>query len=330
MENVERMRTYLLSQHIFEGMLASKLLDLNESVMDQNIIIHTNDQLVKKIYLNALIARYNLVTVTEIEGARTRARATSFSHDGGKPIAYVTHALFTEIDMDTSNVWDVTTFREFVNSICSHTPIASQRHLVIMCRVDRSNVALHQMLARVMHVYHSSTAFILTCDTISKCPVSSKSCCLAINLCLSYSRLYRLCEGFIDDENLRSKVDVILERSRRDTTNFALITALPTPASFVGHLSSLIATSVTDLVRLSTVDNIAYANGLRELIIKIGASCADPVSVGRIIIALSETMQKDTCMVAALTSEMQSNVIKVNKTIFTWERYIHRIVKVLR
>lgn len=314
---------------IFRGKIAEKLLAL-QHVLDQNIILHTHDQIVKRTYLNNLIAVHNSVTTESVE-----AHINTVVFDGlenRRKICYKTHVLFLEIDMDPSNASDICTFNECMLNLCCNISFDGRKRIVVLSRVDRMQLNMFPSLSRAMAMYHNTCTFVLTCDSVARCPPSVRNMCLAINLSLDLTHVLHVAQLLVKQvrPDVTGDLDILLKRCDFDLTNIALTLALASPLSYTGHMYAVITAGITDLVRLVDIDNLLYSNALRDLIIKLGASCTDPARIGKIVIEFSEEQHKDTYKIVEASSEMQNNIVKVGKTIFSLERYIHRVVEIFR
>lgn len=330
MQNVDIMRRIVKQNMslLLDGTLAHKLLQLQlgGNILDQDVIIHTHDNLIKRMYVFEIISRYHGVTVDDVENKSKLTISRSFECDSAKSISYKTNDLYCEIDMDPCNVLDFTTFRECLSSICSQASIMCKKHLIVLCRIDRTQS--HVCLSRIIEAFHHTSSFLLTCDT---CPTSRKGMCLIINLCVERPRLRMVTALFVNELQVIDNIDCeeLMKFARNDLTNFALLCNLKSPLSFVGHLQSYIRSSIIEMVSLSG-DSVKYCDCIRDFVIRIGASCTDPACVGRIVIEISESMGKNSCALAEVSAEMQANILTVNKPIFSLERYIHRVVDIFR
>lgn len=329
MENIEVIRSIVRDNvdDLFNDTLASKLLQLGKPIFDKNLIIHTHDQLIKNVFIMEIISRFHGVTCDVLTFVAKTASEKTFDGYVSKAVVYKSNKFFCEIDMDQGNVSDLSTFGDCTHSICNQAPyLFANKHLIVLHRIDRIHINIRNVLSRLMQKYHRTTSFLLTSD--NRPFPTCFNACLILNLCVAYPRLLRVSHLF-QTSLTQLECEQLMTLARYDLTNFALLCSLKSPLSFIGHLQSYIKSSILELVLASKCsDSMKYADLIRDFVIRIGASCVDPASIGRIIIDLSESMRKDSCRVSEVTCEMQENIIQVNKQIFSLERYMHRVVEI--
>lgn len=310
--------TAIVEKFISHDIYASKTVhQFFTQTLSDNSILFTTDQIVKRAYLNLLISLHTSLSVDEVQ--RNTKEAVFHGAESGKVLTYTSHAYFVEIDMDSSNVTDTSTFAECISTLCGQSSFLGAKHLVILSRIDRMSPLIQNLVFRSLSKYTSTTMFICTCDHIAKCPQNVKSVCLPLNLCLQPGARTNLSNLII--AALRPEyVDRI---ATDDFTKLALMLALPSPLAYIGHMKAYIHKTFNVLI----VNNDHIL--LREFIIKIGASCMHLPNLCKIIIDYA--VARDCTQipkVVALSATMQLNTILANKTIFALENYIQALVSI--
>lgn len=319
-----RLEEYLEDKKSFQ-LVKSKNLDNMP-----HLFFYSKSKQTLKIYLSLLCSNYYNTNIT-------LNNMFSQSHEPmkGNPILFKANNYLTILDMSQTKFYDRNSFSSFMVSLVNHKSLNHPKRFIVVCEnINGLSYNLQLSFKHVLEKYSDTTWFIL-CDYLK--PFLSPlfqgfvtSFRLNLKMEVLLMDFIEKCYPELLKHNICNNSIELLKLCDGDPVNLCILLNLDPYMNYRGHLFGLIQFYFDHIYfTMKNEKQRESFSALRELCIKLSASCIPVHIVAKAILRYTELYFPQCCTtIVEFLSDMETTILYSQKPLLAYEEYIEKIIHV--